>query len=135
MKTHIGHLLYMIDLANKAFYADLFAALGWRTLHDGDGVIGFGAEGDESVWFAGGAKAVANDYDGPGLNHFAFGAESQADVDAAVAHLAERGIAGLFGTPRYHPEYSSERSTYYHVMFESPDRLLFEVVYTGPKQD
>ena len=27
----------------------------------------------------------------------------------------------------------SESETYYQVMFESPDKVLFEVVYTGAK--
>ncbi len=38
-------------------------------------------------------------------------------------------------TPRHRPEFSQgPDQTYYQVMFESPDRVLFEVVYTGPKQ-
>jgi hypothetical protein len=41
----------------------------------------------------------------------------------------------LFETPRHRPEFSSEDSTYYQIMFESPDRILLEFVYTGPKQD
>ena len=37
-------------------------------------------------------------------------------------------------TPRHRPEFSaSEHDTYYQIMFESPDRVLFEVVYEGPK--
>jgi hypothetical protein len=68
------------------------------------------------------------------MNHLGIGAASQVDVDAAVAYLAERGVAALFETPRHRPEFSgSEEQTYYQVMFESPDRILFEVVYTGPK--
>ena len=80
-----------------------------------------------------GAKAVGNDYDGPGMNHVAIAAASQADVDATVGYLHDRGIEVLFDTPRHRPEFSGEGTTYYQVMFESPDRVLFEVVYTGPK--
>ncbi len=68
------------------------------------------------------------------MNHLAIGAESQADVDAIAADLTERGVALLFETPRHRPEFAqSDAQTYYQVMFASPDRILFEVVYTGPK--
>jgi catechol 2,3-dioxygenase-like lactoylglutathione lyase family enzyme len=70
----------------------------------------------------------------PGLNHLGIAAESIADVDATVRYLEDRGIPALFETPRHRPDFSQdEKSTYYQVMFESPDRILFEVVYTGPK--
>jgi hypothetical protein len=50
------------------------------------------------------------------------------------ACLQQHGIQALFDTPRHRPEFcSSPDNTYYQVMFESPDRILFEVVYTGPK--
>jgi hypothetical protein len=59
---------------------------------------------------------------------------SQADVDQVAAYLGERGVAALFETPRHRPEFSGDASqTYYQVMFETPDRILVEVVYTGPK--
>jgi hypothetical protein len=68
------------------------------------------------------------------VNHIGIGAESQADVDAVVEYLRDRGVELLFETPRHRPEFSGgEGQTYYQVMFESPDRILFEVVYTGPK--
>jgi catechol 2,3-dioxygenase-like lactoylglutathione lyase family enzyme len=77
---------------------------------------------------------VANDYDGPGMNHLAIGTEAQADVDATVDYLRGHGVELLFETPRHRPEFSrSDDQTYYQVMFESPDRILLEVVYTGPK--
>ena len=41
----------------------------------------------------------------------------------------------LFETPRHRPDFAhGEDTTYYQVMFESPDRILFEIVYTGPKE-
>lgn len=86
----------------------------------------------ESLWFAGVTKPVANDYDGPGMNHLGFAVPSQVDVDKVVDFLQERGVPALFGTPRHRPEFSSPGQTYYQVMFESPDRILFEIVYTGP---
>jgi len=67
------------------------------------------------------------------MNHLAIGAESVADVDATAAWLTGRGIERRFETPRHREEFSGEGQTYYQVMFESPDRVLFEVVYSGPR--
>ena len=134
MQTHLAHIQFNVRPANVPFYRDLMAFLGWRTIYDGDGMLGVAGRHGESLWFLGQAKEVANDYDGPGMNHLGIGAAAQADVDAVAAYLAERGVAALFETPRHRPEFSgSAEQTYYQVMFESPDRILFEVVYTGPK--
>jgi hypothetical protein len=35
--------------------------------------------------------------------------------------------------PAEQSHHASPDKTYYQVMFESPDRILFEVVYTGLK--
>jgi catechol 2,3-dioxygenase-like lactoylglutathione lyase family enzyme len=127
---------FMVQTENVPFYKDLFTFLGWGIEHEGEDVVGVSSGKDSiSLWFIGGAKQVNNDYDGPGMNHLAIGAESQADVDAAARHLTAKGVEMLFETPRHRPEFSSEDSTYYQIMFESPDRILLEFVYTGPKQD
>ncbi len=134
MKTSLAHLEIKVDPANNAFYKDLLEFLGWGVLYEGDGTLGLGASNQASLWFVGGANASKNDYDGVGVNHIAIGAESVADVDSAADYLKGKGVAALFATPRHRPEFSSsEKDTYYQVMFESPDRLLFEIVYTGPK--
>lgn len=135
MKPFLSHLQINIAAANMPFYTELMTFLEWQTLYESEAMVGWGAAHGESLWFVGGAKPVSNDYDGPGVNHIALGAESQADVDRVAAHLAERGIARLFDTPRHRPEFSqADDRTYYQVMFESPDHLLFEVVYIGEKQ-
>ena len=133
MQTRIGHMQFNVRAANVAFYEDLLTFLGWRVLYEGEGMLGVGSADGASLWFAGQVKDVANDYDGPGLNHLAIGTETQADVDTTAAYLRERGVELLFGTPLHRPEFSGEGRTYYQVMFESPDRILLEVVYTGPK--
>jgi catechol 2,3-dioxygenase-like lactoylglutathione lyase family enzyme len=134
MQSHLGHIQFNVRPENLPFYRELSAFLGWQTIHDGAGFLGLAGTGRESLWFAGEVKAVANDYDGPGMNHLAFGVDAISEVDAAAAYLQARGVALLFETPRHRPEFAgSEDQTYYQVMFESPDRLLFEVVYTGPK--
>ena len=134
MQTNLGHLVFGIDDANRGFYRDLFNFLGWKILYDGEEALAVGDSNRVSLWFSSAAKDVANDYDGPGLNHFAVHTTTQAEVDEAVAYLAEQGVAHLFETPRHRPEFSQdESSTYYQVMFESPDHLLVEIVYIGPK--
>lgn len=136
MQTTLYHLQVNVRPANLQFYRDVMSFLGWTTLLDQDQFFGAGASNGASLWFIGEVKDTANDYDGPGVNHIAIGAQSQADVDATAAYLAGRGVPALFETPRHRPEFSQgPDQTYYQVMFESPDRVLFEVVYTGPKQD
>jgi len=67
------------------------------------------------------------------MNHLGIQTTTQSEVDETVAYLQDKGITALFETPRHRPEFSSPGNTYYQVMFESPDRILFEVVYIGPK--
>lgn len=134
MQSSLGHVVFSVNPANLPFYRDLLSFLGWQTYLDSPEMLGMGDAKGASVWFGAATKDVANDYDGPGVNHVAIGTETQADVDATVAYLQERGVPALFETPRHRPEFGmGEGQTYYQVMFETPDRLLFEVVYQGPK--
>ncbi|HEY0607109.1 MAG TPA: VOC family protein [Herpetosiphonaceae bacterium] len=134
MQTHLTHIQFNVQPDHLPFYTELLMFLGWQTLYAADGMLGVIDTNGVSLWFVGQSKAVGNDYDGPGMNHLALGAASQADVDAVVAYLTEHGVQPLFETPRHRPEFSqSEEHTYYQVMFESPDRILIEVVYTGAR--
>lgn len=134
MKTKLGHIVFSVETSNMAFYRDLFAFLGWDAIYDSPEMLGVGSFGDVTIWFGAATKDSANDYDAPGMNHIAIAAESVADVDASVAYLRERAIEALFDTPQHRADFAGgEDQTYYQVMFESPDRVLFEVVYTGPK--
>ncbi|HVB63891.1 MAG TPA: VOC family protein [Nitrolancea sp.] len=136
MKTSLAHIQFNVLAANLPFYQQLMAFLGWHTIYAGDGMLGVVGANDASLWFIGQVNDAVNDYDGPGMNHLAIGAESQADVDAAATYLAEHGVTALFDTPRHRPDFAaSADQTYYQVMFETPDRILFEVVYTGPKSE
>lgn len=135
MDTRLGHLQMNVAADNLNFYRELFAFLEWPVIYEGDGMLGVSGKSGDSLWFIGGANDASNDYDGAGMNHLGIAAGSQADVDAAVRYIEGKGIAALFETPRHRPDFAqSETDTYYQVMFESPDRILFEVVYTGPKQ-
>jgi catechol 2,3-dioxygenase-like lactoylglutathione lyase family enzyme len=131
-KSTFGHMVVNIQEANLSFYKDLFNFLGWKVLMDHPKVLGVEDENKVSLWFLEPIKKVNNDYDGIGMNHLAIAVPSQAAVDETVAYLQKRNIKMLFETPRHRPEFCrSEDETYFQVMFESPDRVLFEVVYTG----
>lgn len=133
MQTTLSHVLFNVEAANIPFYRDMLTFLGWKTLYDGDGMLGMGDTNSTSLWFGSQVKPVTNDYDGPGVNHLALHTTTQDEVDSAAAYLTERGVPLLFETPRHRPEFSSEDSTYYQIMFETPDRILLEVVYIGPQ--
>lgn len=134
MKSSIGHMQLNIALQNIAFYRDLFDFLGWKVLYEDPSILGVGCEQGSSLWFCGPLKETSNDYDGVGgMNHLGISVAEQGDVDRTVAYLKEHGVPALFETPRHREEFSAgPDQTYYQVMFESPDRILFEVVYTGP---
>lgn len=134
MQSCLYHLQLNIRPDNLPFYRDLFGFLGWQTLYDAEGDFGAQGTNGASLWFVPQTEETANDYDGPGMNHIGIGAESIADVDATVEYLRGKAVPPLFDTPRHRPEFSAgPDQTYYQVMFESPDHVLFEVVYKGPK--
>lgn len=135
MQSGLSHIQFNVRPENVPFYGDLFGFLGWEKSYEAEGVVGLEGKNGESIWFMGPVKDVSNDYDGPGMNHLAIAADSQADVDTAAAYLTGKGVEMLFETPRHRSEFSGEGTTYYQIMFETPDRILLEFVYTGPKQD
>ena len=134
MQTTISHIQLNVRPSNLAFYKDLMASLGWQTIYADDAMLGVADGHGASLWYSAQVKDVSNDYDGPGMNHLGISAPAQADVDTITAFLKEKGLPALFGTPRHRPDFEpNPERTYYQVMFESPDRILYEVVYTGPK--
>jgi len=134
VKTQAGHIQFNGEADNQSFYKDLFEFLGWNVLYEAEGIVGMSNGGPISLWFHGHTNGTANDQDGAGMNHFGFSAESIADVDLTAGYLRGKGVELLYGTPCNRPEYTSgEDELYYSIMFHSPDRILFEVVYTGPK--
>lgn len=134
MQSKLAHIQLNVQPDNVAFYKELFTFMGWQTITESEGFLGLADTNGTSVWCIGQVKAVSNDYDGPGVNHLGISVSAQADVDAVSNYLTERGVPLLFETPRHRPDFSGEGDqTYYQVMFETPDRILLEVVYTGPK--
>lgn len=134
MKTRLGHMQFNVCANNLTFYQELMTYLGWSLIHGNDTIVGVGDANSTTIWFVATDRDAEIDYDGVGLNHLAISTGTQDDVDAAAAWLTTQGIAHLFETPRHREEFSAgEGQTYYQVMFETPDRLLVEVVYTGPR--
>lgn len=134
MNTQLGHLQINVHAANLPFYKALFAFLEWQTIVEMEGMLGVIDRNQTSLWFVGQAKAVQNDYDGPGVNHIAISVGAQAEIDTATAYLRDQGVELLFSTPQHRPDFAqSPEHTYYQVMFETPDRILFEIVYIGVK--
>jgi catechol 2,3-dioxygenase-like lactoylglutathione lyase family enzyme len=133
IQTKIGHVQFNVHAENLSFYKALFAFAGWKTWVDAPEMLGVAQDDSTSLWFAGSAKDVSNDYDGPGMNHLALSVSNQGDIDQMAEYLRQHNIPTLFDTPRHRPDFSQDAEhTYYQVMFESPDRILFEVVYIGP---
>jgi len=134
MRAGFGHIQFNVDLKNLNFYHDLLTLLGWKILHQSNNMLGCGYLDGSSLWFTNSLKELKNDYDGSGMNHIAFHTETIADVDEAVTFLLTKNIPTLFDTPRHRPEFSNGHDqTYYQVMFETPDKILVEIVYIGPK--
>jgi hypothetical protein len=132
-KSNLGHIQINVRPENFAFYKDLLTFLGWSVIYEDATVVGLGDGSGASLWFASQTKEVNNDYDGTGMNHIGFNAQTQADVDEVVAYIHKNEIQPLFDTPRHRPEFCScPENDYYQVMFESPDQILLEVNYTGP---
>jgi hypothetical protein len=134
MQSKFAHMQLNVQPANLPFYNDLFSRLGWKIMYSTEDTCAVSDTNGTSLWFLGIAKEVNNDYDGPGVNHLGIGVNAQEDVDTAANFLIERSVEQLFDTPRHRPDFSGDGpDTYYQVMFESPDRILFEIVYEGPK--
>lgn len=108
--------------------------MGWKIIFEDDGGVGYRSGTNGDVWFVKTGKNKTVDYDAKGINHISFRIEKMTDVDKVKEHLEKSGTKMLFGTPRHRPEFSSsEKETYYQIMFKSPDKILFEIVYIGPK--
>lgn len=111
--------------------------LGWSEIYVGDDIAGYTSGGEKSanVWYLPAKNPGDHDYDGIGMNHVGIQVAEKKDVDAVVDYIKEKNITPLFDTPRHRPEFAhGEDKTYFQVMFESPDKILFEIMYTGPKK-
>lgn len=134
MKSHFYHLQININQTNLPFYKDLMNFMGWNVIFETEEMAGFTSGGDGSLWFLKSQNNGQSNYDGVGINHISLRVEEQKNVDEVMEHLKSKNIEMLFDTPKHRPEFAmSENETYYQIMFESPDKILFEIVYTGKK--
>lgn len=137
MKSQFSHIQYSIDFANLDFYKNLMKFLGWAEMYSDEKIIGFtnGEKDSVSMWFSKAASTEVQNHHDIGLNHIGINVKEQKDVNEAVIYLKEHNIAPLYSTPRHRPEFTFDKdSTYYQVMFETPDKILVEIMYTGKKE-
>lgn len=135
MNSHFYHLQFNVNLKkNKKFYSELMSFLGWNIIFESDDLVGFKTNTNGDLWFVEASEMKTQNYDDIGVNHVSLRVDSQKDIDDIVEFLKERNISTLFGTPQHRPEFSAdETQTYYQIMFETPDEILFEIVYIGAK--
>lgn len=134
MKSHLYHLQINIDFQNREFYKGLLEFMGWEMIFENDEVFGYTSASSGDMWFVKANNNQENDYDAKGVNHISLRVSATADVDRVKDFLESDGVKMMFDTPKHRPEFaSSESETYYQIMFESPDKVLFEVVYLGEK--
>ena len=134
MKSYFYHLQLNIDFANLNFYKSLFAFVGWKTIFEMEDTIGFKSDTSGDIWLVKTKGVKPQDRDNIGFNHVAIRVESVKEIDDINKFFHENKIQAMFETPRYRPEFvNNPQETYYQVMFESPDNILFEFVYIGKK--
>ncbi len=134
--SRVGHIVLNIHSENMLFYKEFFKFLEWEVLRDQPNKFGVGDDQKTGLWFTSPAKTVKNDYDGPGTNHIAIIVDTQEYVAKVHKYLQIHNIQTLFDTPRHRPEFCHiPDQTYYQIMFESPDNILFEVYYKGSIAD
>jgi catechol 2,3-dioxygenase-like lactoylglutathione lyase family enzyme len=142
MQSHLYHLQINIDYAkNGNFYKELMTFLGWSVIFETEAVVGkykgmagyrSGSNGD--LWFVDSTDKEVSNYDKVGVNHVSLRVTKQENVDEVIKFLESKGVKTLFGTPRHRPEFTSQESdTYYQIIFETPDKIQFEIVYIGAK--
>lgn len=138
MKSYIDHVQLFINYDNVDFYKNLMGFLGWNVLFEVPNVCGFRNEKNGDLWVIAAIKNGENDYDNAGINHITLRVEKKEEVDEAIEFLKKQNIVPLFDTPRHRPEaagvVATEKDTYYQIMFETPDKILFEIVFIGAKQ-
>jgi catechol 2,3-dioxygenase-like lactoylglutathione lyase family enzyme len=133
MQSYLNHIQINIDFENIQFYKDLLEFLGWKVLFEDKEIVGFNSTKTGTIWFLPKTNNTQNNYDAPGMNHVGIGVDTIEWVDEITDFLRKMGIEPLFDTPKYRPEFSGGDNIYYQVMFETPDKVLFEVVCSGPK--
>ena len=128
----VNHLtLSVSDLAacEAAFYTPVLTELGYEKVeeHEGQFTVWFNAAAVTAISLSQAKHQHDGQYDRykPGFHHFAFWADSAADVGAFHEKLVAWGIPVL-DAPADYPEYGPG---YHAVFFADPDGLKFELTY------
>ncbi len=130
--NHLALTLGDLPAAEAAFYAPVLEFLGYRKVEDSDGM---------TLWYSTASGCSVNlwqarpEFAGqlhqryaPGFHHFAFGADSRAEVDALHSLLKRIGATVLDAPAEY--DYVPG---FYAVYFADPDGLKFELVHIPPE--
>ena len=135
MNSHFYHIQVNVNLEkNRQFYKDLMDFMGWSIIFEEGDVVGYKSKTNGDLWFYDVKDKPQQDYDSIGMNHIGLRVDELKNIDEIMEMLKKKGTRMLFDTPRHRPEFSSDPThTYYQIMFESPDKILFEIVYIGPK--
>lgn len=133
MNSYLYHLQINIDFKNLSFYKELLKFMGWSVIFESEDTAGYKGVTNGDLWFLQTEINEFGNYDTKGVNHIALRVNEITDVDKVKEYLNKNNIVMLFDTPKHRPEFASEGETYYQIMFESPDKILFEVVYVGTK--
>jgi len=106
----------------------------WSIIFETNEVVGYKSGTNGDLWFIKSENLDSNSYDAIGVNHISLRVGEAENVDDIKTFLEKSGTKMLFDTPKHRPEFtSSEKETYYQIMFETPDKILFEIVYIGEK--
>ena len=129
--NHLALTLRDLKASEAAFYKPVLEFLGYAKVEEEAGM---------TIWFSETALAAVNLWQAeadlkdrpheryaPGFHHFAFWAESRAQVDALHALLVEIGATVLDPPAEY-----DYLPGYYAVFFADPDGLKLELVHMPP---
>ena len=123
---HLHHLeLYVSDLAVAVdFWGWLLTDLGWECRQEWDEGCAY-ALGDTALVLVQAPEGARRlDRRSSGLNHLAFRADSEAEVDRITEEFRRRGVRILY--PDRHP--FAGGTDHYAVFCEDPEGLKVEVV-------
>lgn len=108
---------------SKAFYAGLFAFLGFELSDDYGTTIGW-TNGKTRFWIAPAEGRKTYRIGDVGLHHYAFELRNRKDVDALQAYLERQGVRIVDPADEYYDDY-------YAVFFLDPDGLKLEGMKYG----
>ena len=110
---------------SKAFYAKLFAFLGFELSDDYGTTIGW-TNGRTRYWIAPAEGRKTHRIGDVGFHHYAFELRSRADVDALQAFLEKEKVRIVDPAAEYYDDY-------YAIFFLDPDGLKLEGMKYGER--